>query len=397
MRATSRAIPLVVAIGLLIAGLTAAPAEAAKRKVPFGFFGVTMIGELTNPGELPDAKLDQQMALMAVSGVESTRVTFSSGGLEPARGVYNWRPLDRIIAAAARHHITVMVNISTSAPWSSSKPNSPEYWRYPPKNPKDFAELMRQAVLRYGPKGTFWVQNSGIPKVPVRKWQVWNEQMAPWFWVPRPWAPRYVKLLKASYKAIHRADRKAIVIAGSLMSYGSYHQWDGVRAMYRAGAKKYFDEIAVHPFTNDRSARVTANQTIEIIRRVRAEMRKRHDGRKGIEVTEITWAAAQGIVPKDAIFGMETTAKGQAARLKASYGKLMHYRKKMRITGVYWFTWATDYLTGGNPSSMSFRFAGLVRYVRGTFVPLPLLGTYRNLAVKNEGCPKSLSARTCRR
>ncbi len=44
---------------------------------------------------------------------------------------------------------------------------------------------------------------------------------------------RYVKLLKASYKAIHKADRKAIVIAGSLMSYGNYHQWDGVRDMYR--------------------------------------------------------------------------------------------------------------------------------------------------------------------
>ena len=120
---------------------------------------------------------------------------------------------------------------------------------------------MRQAALRYGSKGTFWAANPGVPKVPVRKWQVWNEQMAPWFWVPRPWAPTYVKLLKASYKAIKKADKKAIVIAGSLMSYGNYHQWDGVRDMYRTGAKKYFDEIAVHPFTNDKSARVTANQT----------------------------------------------------------------------------------------------------------------------------------------
>ncbi len=397
MRRTSRAIPLVIAIGLLLIGLMAGPAEAAKRKVPFGFFGVTMIGELTSPGQLPDAKLDEQMGLMASSGVESTRVTLSTGGLEPARGVYTWGSLDRLVAAAARHHIAVLVNISTSAPWSSSKPNSPEYWRYPPKDPKDFADLMRQAVLRYGPKGSFWVQNPNIPKVPVRKWQVWNEQMAPWFWVPRPWAPRYVKLLKASYKAIHKVDKKSTVIAGSLMSYGNFHQWDGVRAMYRNGAKKYFDEIAVHPFTNDPSARVTANQTIEIIRRVRAEMRKRHDTRKGIEVTEMTWAAAKGIVPPNAIFGMETTAKGQAARLKSSYGKLMHYRKKMRIKGVYWFTWATDYLTGGNPSSMSFRFAGLVKYDRGVFTPMPLLGTYQRLAAKNEGCRKSSSARTCLR
>ncbi len=89
-------------------------------------------------------------------------------------------------------------------------------------------------------------------------------------------------------------------------------------------------------------------------------MRKHHDSRKGIEVTEMTWAAAKGIVPPNAIFGMETTAKGQADRLKSSYRKLARYRRKMSITGVYWFTWATDYQTGGNPSSMSFRFSGLV-------------------------------------
>ena len=306
-----------VAIGLLLAGLMAAPAEAAKRKVPFGFFGVTMIGELTNPGQLPDAKLDQQMALMAGSGVESTRVTFSSGGLEPARGVYTWGSLDRLVAAAARHHIAVMVNISTSAPWSSSKPNSPEYWRYPPKDPKDFAELMRQAVLRYGPKGSFWVAEPGDSQGAGPQVAGLERADGP---VVLGAAPLGAALREAAEGVVQgdpQADRKAIVIAGSLMSYGSYHQWDGVRAMYRAGAKKYFDEIAVHPFTNDRSARVTANQTIEIIRRVRAEMRKRHDTRKGIEVTEMTWAAAKGIVPPNAIFGMETTAKGQAARLKS--------------------------------------------------------------------------------
>ena len=167
-------------------------------------------------------------------------------------------------------------------------------------------------MLRYGPKGTFWAANPGTPKVPIRKWQVWNEQMAPWYWVPRPWAPTYVKLLKASYKAIHKADRKAKVIAGSLMSYGNYHQWDGVRDMYKRGGKRYFDEIALHPFTNDKSARVTANQTLEIVKRVRKVMSRNHDKRKPIEVTEMTWAAAKGIVPGNALFGMETTAKGQA-------------------------------------------------------------------------------------
>ncbi len=105
--------------------------------------------------------------------------------------------MDRIVAAAARHRIAVLANFSASARWASPNPTSPDYWRYPPAKPQDFADLFREAVRRYGPKGTFWAQNPGTPKVPIRKWQVWNEQMAPWYWVPRPWAPTYMKLLKA--------------------------------------------------------------------------------------------------------------------------------------------------------------------------------------------------------
>jgi hypothetical protein len=391
-----RRLLLLMSVAALVVLVAAAPADAAKRKTPFGFFGVTLIGELTNARDFPDAQMEQQFALMASSGVESVRITFGWSQIQPVSGVYNWAAMDRVVAAAARHRIAVLANFSGSPRWASTNPSSPDFWRYPPAKQADFAALFREAVLRYGPKGTFWAQNPGTPRVPIRKWQVWNEQMAPWFWVPRPWAPSYVKLLKTTYKAIHKADRKAKVIAGSLMSYGNYHQWDGVRDMYKRGARRYFDAIAVHPFTNDqKSARKVANQTLEIISRVRTVMNRHKDKRKPIEVTEMTWAAAKGIVPANAIFGMETTAKGQAARLKSTYSKLARYRRKMRIAGVYWFTWATDYQTGGNPSSMSFRFAGLVRYDRGVFTPLPVLQTYTRLAARYEGCRKSTSARRC--
>jgi hypothetical protein len=93
---------------------------------------------------------------------------------------------------------------------------------------------------------------------------------------------------------------------------------------------------------------------------------------------------------------METTERGQRDRLKASYRKLAKVRKKMRISGVYWFTWASDYLPEGESTSMSFRFSGLVRYGRGVFTPLPVLGTYSALAAKYEGCRKSSNARRCR-
>ena len=125
-------------------------------------------------------------------------------------------------------------------------------------------------------------------------------------------------------------------------------------------------------------------------------MRKHGEPRKPIAVTEMTWAAALGIVPNGALFGMETTASGQAARLKASYRKLARQQRRMHISGVYWFTWATDYVPEGNPTSMSFRFAGLVKVAGNVYTPLPVLKTYAGVAAKYEGCRKGTNGRCSR-
>ena len=167
--------------------------------MPFGFFAVVVPPEMSaNTQQVPDAALDQQMALMARSGVESVRITYDWGyDLEPSPGVYTFEALDRSVAAAARHGIQALVNVTATPRWLSVRPNSPEFWRYPPRSTAPFAELMRQLVQRYGPQGSFWAANPTLPRVPVRQWQIWNEQTAPWHWRPRPWASGYTRLLKA--------------------------------------------------------------------------------------------------------------------------------------------------------------------------------------------------------
>jgi hypothetical protein len=256
---------------------------------------------------------------------------------------------------------------------------------------------MRQMVQRYGPRGTFWAANPAIPKVPIRQWQIWNEQMAPWFWDSKPWARSYVRMLKVVYRTIHRADRGAKVVAGSFVAIGDYTQWVGMRDFYRAGAKGYFDVIAVHPFTNDaRSVKDTIWRMLEIVRRVRGQMKKRGDGRKPIILTELTWPAAVGKVPKRRLLGLETTPKGQQKRLRAAYVRLAKVRRKMRITQAYWFAWATPYDDNTHLSDVSYRFAGLNKYAGGVFTRMPILSTYTSVAARYQGCRKSSNARRCR-
>ena len=370
--------------------------SAAERKVPFGFFGTVLSQELTNPGQVSPETLDQQMASMARSGVESARYSMTWADTEIAPGAYNWERPDRIVAAAARHRIALLLNVLLTPTWASSRPEAEKPYIYPPENPADFGRFMTQMVRRYGPKGSFWALNPDLPRVPVRQWQIWNEQMAPWMWGPRPWAESYTLLLKSAYRAIHRADRGAKVTAGSLVAYYGLSQWGAMSQLYRAGAKGFFDAIAVHPFTSDPgSERRTVDNTLLIIERVRARMRARGQGRVPIAVTELTWPASAGRIFEDKLLGIETTPSGQRQRLKAGYAGLAKERRRLHLSRIYWYTWASEYDANSPGTDVTFRFSGLNRFAGGVFEPLPLLSAYARVAAKYEGCRKGPNARAC--
>ena len=307
------ALPLSVA-ALLV---TAVPASAAERRVPFGFFGTTVSSLLYDSRAVNDLLLDQQVGVMAANGVESMRLIIDWRAIEPRRRVYNFASIDRFVKTAALHNIRFLPNVTASPQWASQRPGTVEYWRSPPKSNADFAALMRQLVLRYGSNGSFWRENPTVRKLPIRQWQIWNEPTAPWYWSRQPFARSYTRLLKAAYRAIHRADRKAKVVVGPLVTArGDYPPWIALRDLYRAGAKRYYDVLSVHPFTNNPSSRVAVRQTVEVVRRMRREMRRRGDGRKPVILTEVTWPAAQGKVPAGAVNRLATTEAGQIARMR---------------------------------------------------------------------------------
>jgi hypothetical protein len=390
-----RRLTLLLSLAALLAGTIATSPAEAKRTVPFGFFGTVVPPELTSPNAVPVETLDKQFALMSKSGVESVRLTFAWEQLEPRKGVFDFSNFDKLIRAASSHHLKIIANITQTPLWASTKPNA-EFWRAPPKDPADFADLMNRLVSRYGPTGAFWAENPTLEKAPITKWQIWNEENAPWHWSVKKWAPGYVKLLKAAYQAIKGVDRHATVVAGSFVAAPNYSQWAGVRDLYRAGGKRWTDEIAVHPFTNNsQSVSGTVDQMIDIITLVRKAMKKAHAGRTPIIITELSWPASVGKIPKKGLLGLETTTKGQRLRMKAGYKRLVKMRHKLHVTQTYWYTWASQYDRNGALSVMSFRYAGLVRVRNGVFSRLPILSTYTSLARKYEGCRKSDDARHC--
>ena len=164
-----------------------------------------------------------------------------------------------------------------------------------------------------------------------------------------------------------------------------------------AGARRFFDVVAVHPFTDASVGTAeSVRRVTEIVSRVRAQMRRRGDRRKPIIITELSWPAAIPAVPRNRRLGLETTARGQKVLLTAAYRRLTRERRKLGITQAYWFTWASPYDDNYVPSDVSYRFSGLTRFAGGAFTRKPILSTYAAVAARYEGCRKSDDARRCR-
>jgi hypothetical protein len=390
----SRIIIAVVAIVALTCGVTTSPALAAKRKVPFGFMGTVLDPFVSF--SISQTTLDDQMGLMARSGVESVRSNIYWSSTETAPGVYNWTQPDKLVLGAAEHGLSLLPIVEFTPTWVA--PHKPANGAYLPSDPDLFGKFMTTLVHRYGPKGDFWKLHPSLRRYAVKDWQIWNEPAGTYDWVSRPWPSKYTTLLKAGYKAVHAADHSAKVVTGAVVGLNgkNFTPWAETRALYQAGAGKYFDVLAVNAFTGGTTVQDTVKNNNELESKVRAVMRAHGQAKKPIWITEVASSSAQGKIPKKDYVGIETTPSGQAARLKAIYLDFATHRS-LGVDRLFWSTWATSYdLKKLNDTIATFAFTGLTRWPGGdVFHSIPLLSDYRGVARKLEGCKKTSNASKC--
>lgn len=374
---------LVAATCLVGAGSGSA---AAAERVPARFFGVVAEPDLLEDSALAPAgsSLEEEVGRMAGAGVGAVRISFFWARTQPFRAwedvpeasrphftdvrgrPYAFAHLDRIMTAAATRRIEVLPVLLWAPYWAARYRGE---FASPPADPKDYANYLAVLAERYGPRGTFWRENPRLAARPIRDWQAWNEPTMLGFWLDQPFAPPYVKLLKAARPALRRVDPKARLVLAGLV----YDSPSALRSIYRAGGRKHFDVAAVHPFT------LEVPNVAKLIGRARATMREHGDGRKPVLVTEFSWPSAKGKARRK--YGYEMSERGQASRVAQALPYLARRRAALGVERVYWYTW----LTRERDRDYPFDYAGLSRLEEDRIAAKPALAAFRRAALELQG------------
>jgi len=274
--------------------------------------------------------------LLARSGVKLVRRDAVWDTVEPAapvngRHAYDWTTYDRQVEALARHGMRWLPIIDYSARWAGTVPGD---LNTPPARPNDYIAYAVALARRYGPNGSFWQAHPAVPRVPVTRYEIWNEPNAKLFWHPQHDAPeRYADLYAATRAGLKSVDPSSRVIIGGLalgnQDVMSEHEF--VDRMYRRRPDLvgHVDAVALHPYAPD-AAGVHAR-----IRDFRRTLARHGGGALPLEITELGW----------------TTTSASEAHRAASLAQLASelVRSDCGVASMIPHTWLTAELTPTNP------------------------------------------------
>jgi hypothetical protein len=371
----------------------ASPAEA----VPQGFVGVDGDGPLFDP--TANLNLGDQLGQMVAHGVQSLRTAFDWAATQPYES-YNdpgyvaltsaqklaytliggvptdFTNLDQLVGLAAQRGLTILPTVIYTPSWDAERNQS---GGLPiPASSAPYARFLSALVYRYGPGGRFWAANPGIRRVPIRRWQIWNEPNLPFYW-PQPFARSYVSLLRAAHDAIKRADPSATVVLAALTNFA----WRAIGQIYRIpGARSLFDIVTINGFTK------TPAHVMLYLRLMRDALIHLGDGQKPLIYTELSWPSAKGKSPMH--WDFNTTESGQARNIAAVLPMLGAQRASLGLLSFYYYTWVGDEA----PRSPAFSYAGLLALRDGHLVAKPALGVFTKGVLALEQCRRVSSVAT---
>jgi hypothetical protein len=321
VRRGSLAILLAALLCALAASLPCAPEAGAARSE---FFGVVQGG---NPAP-------RDLRGIARTRIRSDRFMLNWGWVQPRDGnSFDWSGPDRLIGKLASHGVRAAPAFWGNPGWVYGSPARPPLER--PRDVQAWRNLLRAAVLRYGPGGTYWTtryrrqHGARAAPLPITSWQIWNEPNLSKFFAPYPSPGKYAQLLRISHSAIKGADPQAQIVLAGMPGYGDVTAWRFLFSLYSVpGVRAHFDAAALHPYARDLGGFKRQ------INRLRVVMRNHGDAATPLWISEIAWGSA----PPDR-FGINKGLAGQAELLRSAFELVLRNRETWNVQRLFWYHW----------------------------------------------------------
>jgi hypothetical protein len=307
-------------VGIVIClAVFAAPVAAAPNEL----FGISKGQPLVN----------RDFAKMKRTGIHSFRMAINWFLVEPRRNqTPSWGLIDPLIGNLAAHGIRPMPFIYGTPRWVARRPNHPPLQT---QARQEWREFLTAVVNRYKPGGIYWtsryrMEHPNARPLPIKAYQIWNEPTLPKFFPRTQTAQKYAQLVRISDSAIAAASPSAKVILAGLTGFAKPRAWTFLKNLYRVnGIKSSFDATAIHPYA------ATIGQFKKELRKFRRVMRKNHDGRTPVWLTEVGW----GSEPRSRNWPLNKGVKGQKRMLQKSFRLILQKRRAWKIKRLFWFDW----------------------------------------------------------
>jgi polysaccharide biosynthesis protein PslG len=261
--------------------------------------------------EVEDWKRDRTVRMASEAGIVWAKQEFSWEEIEKRKNQFDWDKYDQIVATFEKYGLQVIARLDRPPAWAHKDKSIAQA---PPDDLNDYGDFVDAFVRRYRGR--------------VHYIQVWNEPNIFPEWGNRPVDPNaYVELLKVAYARAKAADPNIRVLSaplaitlGEAWAPGS-PQWrnmndlDYLTAMYRAGAKDYFDILSANAFglraspDDPPDPKQLNYQRVALDRQI---MEGFGDTNKAVWINEYGWNASPADFPADKLIWGSVTEQQQA-------------------------------------------------------------------------------------
>jgi len=151
---------LLVAVLAAAAVSTAAGAQARSPANPF----VARVGFASHTTYMSARDERAYVQRAAALGARWLREDFAWSSIEPRKGHFDWRATDGLMRSAATAGMNVVALAGYAPPWANGGHADD---KFPPLNPRDYANFVLAVAHRYGKGGSFWRKSRGLKQRPL--------------------------------------------------------------------------------------------------------------------------------------------------------------------------------------------------------------------------------------